>query len=119
MVYKKGEHRTKESIEKSRKGLIEYWKKKHANDKTDAAATITATSPPVLAPQEAAPVFKSSVLTEINVNKEFDKMAQKLNKKEEKKDTKEMKYECSSCGHQFNHFAEGKTCPGCGEELDV
>ena len=55
-------------------------------------------------------------LIKINLNGEFETMTEKINPKK-KDEGKEMKYECAACGHQFNNFAEGKTCPGCGCEF--
>ena len=121
MVYKKGYKRTKESIDKQKLA----WQKrrenkiKSSNDKTNPTGSIMpVTSPQGVVNPEAGLESKSSILTEININGEFDKMATKLNKKEDKKNEKDYKWECGECGYQFNHKAEGNVCPGCGVELE-
>lgn len=57
---------------------------------------------------------KSKNLTEINLKGEYDKMTETLNPK--KKNSKEKKYQCGSCGATFDNLNEGK-CPDCGEQL--
>jgi hypothetical protein len=55
-----------------------------------------------------------SFLKEINLQGEFNKMAETINPKKE--ETKEAKYECGSCHQKFND--KYKRCPHCGVEFE-
>jgi DNA-directed RNA polymerase subunit RPC12/RpoP len=55
-----------------------------------------------------------SFLKEINLQGEFNKMAETINPK--KDETKEAKYECGSCHQKFND--KYKRCPHCGVEFE-
>jgi DNA-directed RNA polymerase subunit RPC12/RpoP len=55
-----------------------------------------------------------SFLKEINLQGEFNKMADVINPKKE--EPKEAKYECGSCHQKFND--KYKRCPHCGVEFE-
>ncbi len=98
------------------------------NDKTGAAdITIPATSPPLSSFQkkaEAAPVLQSvlqsNIIHEINMNKEFETMAEKFKGASvDAEKEKKYKYRCGKCNEYFNtpgHDESGNViCPLCGD----
>lgn len=88
---------------------------KNYNDKTTGKNNVTITSPAAGSVFPAAPVESShsKILTEINLNKEFEKMSVKFESKQEDKE-KKYKYKCGECGEYFNLPAAGDKCPFCG-----
>jgi len=86
-------------------------------DKTDSAKkTNFATSPRVGDSPGVESESHSKILTEINMKKEFDKMAEKFKGGgSDAEKEKKYKYKCGECGEYFNIPAEGSTCPFCGK----
>ena len=80
-------------------------------------------------PSEAADVvdtavpaeLQSNILKEIDINKEFEKVAEKLNNSKQEDKEKKYKYKCpADCGAYFNIAATSANgvpcCPDCGAE---
>lgn len=102
-MYVKGYKRSKEAIRHQKL----TWKLKRDEARKKAEAQINDEK------GESEPIQKSNILTEINFNPEYEKMAEILNKK---KDGKDKKYQCAECGATFDNLNEGK-CPDCGIQL--
>jgi rubrerythrin len=82
---------------------------------TTTGSTIPVTSPGVVGSPLAVVESKSKIITEINMNKEFDKMSNIFNSaKKDEENEKKYKYKCEKCSGYFNLPADGK-CPLCGE----